>query len=121
MSAQDSSSGPAGQPAPYPTAPPMMPPPFMPPPGIPPPFPPPGTPSYRTETASDAPHAPRHDAASAPPHGRAPTHRTDATHGASHDARDADAGGASWSCSWSGGSWDRPNWRYSGPASSHGE
>ncbi|XP_073174595.1 pre-mRNA-processing factor 40 homolog B isoform X5 [Lepidochelys kempii] len=44
MSAQDSSSGPAGQPAPYPTAPPMMPPPFMPPPGIPPPFPPLGLP-----------------------------------------------------------------------------
>ncbi|XP_048687487.2 pre-mRNA-processing factor 40 homolog B isoform X1 [Caretta caretta] len=44
MSAQDSSSGPAGQPAPYPAAPPMMPPPFMPPPGIPPPFPPMGLP-----------------------------------------------------------------------------
>ncbi|XP_039370668.1 pre-mRNA-processing factor 40 homolog B isoform X2 [Mauremys reevesii] len=44
MSAPDSSSGPAGQPAPFPTAPPMMPPPFMPPPGIPPPFPPMGLP-----------------------------------------------------------------------------
>ncbi|XP_042713321.2 LOW QUALITY PROTEIN: pre-mRNA-processing factor 40 homolog B [Chrysemys picta bellii] len=66
----------------------------------PPSLPPHGTPSYRAETASDAPHAPWHDAASAPTHGRAPTHRTDATHGASHDAGDADAGGASWSCSW---------------------
>ncbi|XP_050780857.1 pre-mRNA-processing factor 40 homolog B isoform X3 [Gopherus flavomarginatus] len=44
MSALDSSSGPAGQPAPFPTTPPMMPPPFMPPPGIPPPFPPMGLP-----------------------------------------------------------------------------
>ncbi|XP_067385599.1 pre-mRNA-processing factor 40 homolog B isoform X3 [Emydura macquarii macquarii] len=43
-SAPDSSSGPAGQPAPFPSAPPMMPPPFMPPPGIPPPFPPLGLP-----------------------------------------------------------------------------
>nr|XP_025044474.1 pre-mRNA-processing factor 40 homolog B [Pelodiscus sinensis] len=43
-SAPDSSSGPAGQPAPFPTAPPMMPPPFLPPPGIPPPFPPMGLP-----------------------------------------------------------------------------
>nr|XP_042713323.1 pre-mRNA-processing factor 40 homolog B isoform X3 [Chrysemys picta bellii] len=85
----------------------------------PPSLPPHGTPSYRAETASDAPHAPWHDAASAPTHGRAPTHRTDATHGASHDAGDADAGGASWSCSWCGGSWDRPNWRCSGPACTH--
>ncbi|KAM9115019.1 pre-mRNA-processing factor 40 homolog B [Pangshura tecta] len=44
MSAPDSSSGPAGQPAPFPTTPPMIPPPFMPPPGIPPPFPPMGLP-----------------------------------------------------------------------------
>ncbi|XP_019341990.1 pre-mRNA-processing factor 40 homolog B isoform X2 [Alligator mississippiensis] len=44
MSAPESGSGPSGQPAPFPSAPPMMPPPFMPPPGMPPPFPPMGLP-----------------------------------------------------------------------------
>ncbi|XP_064408512.1 pre-mRNA-processing factor 40 homolog B isoform X1 [Latimeria chalumnae] len=44
MSAPDSGTGPPGQPAPFPNAPPMIPPPFMPPPGMPPPFPPMGMP-----------------------------------------------------------------------------
>ncbi|XP_025068186.1 pre-mRNA-processing factor 40 homolog B [Alligator sinensis] len=44
QSAPESGSGPSGQPAPFPSAPPMMPPPFMPPPGMPPPFPPMGLP-----------------------------------------------------------------------------
>ncbi|XP_030410737.1 pre-mRNA-processing factor 40 homolog B isoform X3 [Gopherus evgoodei] len=58
MSAPDSSSGPAGQPAPFPTAPPMMPPPFMPPPGIPPPFPPMGLPPIRQRPPAMPPMPP---------------------------------------------------------------